>query len=75
MLRFTKALGMESEPPGGDFRRPPDSRESSAAPRRSDIRATGIIGATDNQAYLTSGHSPSFNGRNAWSAGIVARVL
>ena len=25
--------------------------------------------------YFTSGQSPSFSGRNAWSAGIVARTL
>ena len=30
---------------------------------------------TPLRRYLTSGHSPSFSGRNACSAGIVARIL
>ena len=38
------------------------------------LLAPVIVGATEN-GYFTNGHSPSFSGRNAWSAGIVARTL
>jgi len=42
-----------------------------------EARDRSKAGATDNdrEHHFTSGHSPSFNGRNAWSAGIVARTL
>jgi hypothetical protein len=47
------------------------------------FRAGGMSGADPapldaahgTQSYLTNGHSPSFSGRNAWSAGIVALIL